>query len=304
MPASVEKTRLHPSKVQIRVPTGEVVMSEENVVALKWLISSLETRIIDLEAGRLDECLEDLAKNPIPEQYRSLCRELKCTFPSISTVPEFPNSAAATATATAATSAVPQPISTVTNKTAVDAINGIILPSTHPSSSSSDRPVIKPVASVENYLKISATISSSAPLPVTISQPSPIDQSSRKRKLSICDDEIVKDVQIITTGPKLEGAELNGINFNSKLSSPEKGRKPAVNAINILNSDGLKANSNGTLIQKQSGELNENDFIYFLIFYILHFNDASVLNNMHCLRSIFFIINLFFPLYFLKRNFH
>ena len=281
MPASVEKTRLHPSKVQIRVPTGEVVMSEENVVALKWLISSLETRIIDLEAGRLDECLEDLAKNPIPEQYRSLCRELKCTFPSISTVPEFPNSAAATATA--ATSAVSQPISTVTNKTAVDAINGIILPNTHPSSSSSDRPVIKPIASVENYLKISATISSSAPLPVTISQPSPIDQSSRKRKLSICEDEIVKDVPIATTGTKLEGAEINGINFNSKLSSPEKGRKPAVNAVNILNSDGIKANSSGTLIQKQSGELNENDFIYFLIFYILHFNDVSVLNNMHCL---------------------
>ena len=70
-------------------------MTEENVVALRWLISSLETRIIDLEAGRLDESLEDLAKNPIPVQYRSLCQELKCVFPSIQTLAEYATSATA-----------------------------------------------------------------------------------------------------------------------------------------------------------------------------------------------------------------
>lgn len=58
-------------------------MTEENVVALKWLIASLELRLIDLRAGKLDESLEDLAMFPIPVQYRSLCQELKCSIPTI-----------------------------------------------------------------------------------------------------------------------------------------------------------------------------------------------------------------------------
>jgi hypothetical protein len=64
-------------------------MTEENVVALKWLIASLESRIIDLMAGKLDESLEDLAKYPIPVQYRSLCMELKCTIPNLPSLPEL-----------------------------------------------------------------------------------------------------------------------------------------------------------------------------------------------------------------------
>ena len=58
-------------------------MTEENVLALKWLIASLELRLIDLRAGKLDESLEDLALFPIPAQYRSLCQELKCSIPII-----------------------------------------------------------------------------------------------------------------------------------------------------------------------------------------------------------------------------
>ena len=58
-------------------------MTEENVLALKWLIASLELRLIDLRAGKLDESLEDLALFPIPMQYRSLCQELKCSIPTI-----------------------------------------------------------------------------------------------------------------------------------------------------------------------------------------------------------------------------
>lgn len=58
-------------------------MTEENVLALKWLIASLELRLIDLRAGKLDESLEDLALFPIPVQYRSLCLELKCSIPTI-----------------------------------------------------------------------------------------------------------------------------------------------------------------------------------------------------------------------------
>lgn len=63
-------------------------MTDENIVALKWLIASLESRIVDLMAGKLDESLEDLAKYPIPVQYRSLCQELKCTIPSLPSLPE------------------------------------------------------------------------------------------------------------------------------------------------------------------------------------------------------------------------
>jgi hypothetical protein len=63
-------------------------MTDENVVALKWLIASLESRIIDLMAGKLDESLEDLATYPIPVQYRSLCQELKCTIPNLPSLPE------------------------------------------------------------------------------------------------------------------------------------------------------------------------------------------------------------------------
>jgi hypothetical protein len=60
-------------------------MSEgDQLTSLKTLISLLQSKVVSLESGRIDDDqLEDFAENFIPLQYRKLCYDLKCTFPSL-----------------------------------------------------------------------------------------------------------------------------------------------------------------------------------------------------------------------------
>lgn len=44
-------------------------MTEVKVIALNSLITLLETRILDLISGRLDETLNVISSNPIPAEF-------------------------------------------------------------------------------------------------------------------------------------------------------------------------------------------------------------------------------------------
>jgi hypothetical protein len=60
------------------------------MTALKTLIALLQSKIGNLESGRInDDQLEDFAENIIPLQYRKLCYDLKCTFPSLRKLSEI-----------------------------------------------------------------------------------------------------------------------------------------------------------------------------------------------------------------------
>lgn len=65
-------------------------MSEgDQLASLKTLISLLQSKVVSLESGRIDDDqLEDFAENFIPLQYRKLCYDLECTFPSLRKVSE------------------------------------------------------------------------------------------------------------------------------------------------------------------------------------------------------------------------
>lgn len=156
-------------------------MSEENVVALKWLIASLETRIIDLEAGRLDESLEELAKNPIPIQYRSLCQELKCIFPSILNHSEH----ALSTTSISSTPVVTKDDSQSDNLTGM----ANLIPD---AKNSSYNPSLAQImtASTSNS---TSTLSIQTPA-ITDQSSSSIEHTTRKRKLSVGDDDDSKKV--------------------------------------------------------------------------------------------------------------
>jgi hypothetical protein len=66
-------------------------MSEgDQLTSLKTLISLLQSKVVSLESGRIDDDqLEDFAENFIPLQYRKLCYDLKCTFPSLRKLSEI-----------------------------------------------------------------------------------------------------------------------------------------------------------------------------------------------------------------------
>ena len=183
-------------------------MSDENVVALKWLIASLETRIIDLEAGRLDESLEELAKNPIPIQYRSLCQELKCIFPTIPFLSEHTNN----------TTSINSTSAAIKDASLSDNLNGIALQIVKAMNNSHSRSLAHIITAPEN----SSNIVNASSLPTTVLtdelNPS-LEHTTRKRKLSVGDDDgVIKKPHAISAVQAVVGS--------TTLLSQEKMRTP------------------------------------------------------------------------------
>ena len=191
--------------------TGDRDMSEENVVALKWLIASLETRIIDLEAGRLDESLEELAKNPIPLQYRSLCQELKCIFPTISSFSEHTNN-----TTSINTSSV-----VIKDASLNENLNGIASPIINTTNHSHSRSLAHIISAPEN----SSIIVNVSSLPTTVltDQLNPsLEHTTRKRKLSVGgdDDDGIKRPHALSAVQVIVGSTAQLL--HEKLRTPQQ----------------------------------------------------------------------------------
>lgn len=215
---------------ELTTATQEKKMTEENVVALRWLISSLETRIIDLEAGRLDENLEDLAKNPIPVQYRSLCQELKCVFPNILTMAEYANNAIAASASTV-----------IKDTTSSGSATSGKLSSDQPSSSAPSIPTMNTAnttvtanATNTTLKAVSVdTIRANTALPqqpVIPDQSTPIvEHGTRKRKLSIGDTEEKKgtvkvtEIKLSPEKKKTAGSDETKTAISSSLASKSIG---------------------------------------------------------------------------------
>ena len=171
-------------------------MSEENVVALKWLIASLETRIIDLEAGRLDESLEELAKNPIPIQYRSLCQELKCIFPTIPSLSEHTNH----------TTSINSTSAAIKDASLSDNLDGIASQIIKAPNNSHSRPLAHIITAAEN----SSNVVNMSPLPTTVLTDelnASLEHTTRKRKLSVGDDDgVIKKPHAISAEQAVVGS--------------------------------------------------------------------------------------------------
>ena len=177
-------------------------MTDENVVALKWLIASLESRIIDLMAGKLDENLEDLAKYPIPVQYRSLCLELKCTIPNLPSLPEHQS-----------TSVIPALLKDATlNEACSESEPTELLAHT----TTGNNQNLKPIGTPDNLSKVTIPLIQSESIAVCKASPTIEVTVGRKRKSSIGENDDDKK-QLLNA----KSVELSTSTRNSPVASNE-----------------------------------------------------------------------------------
>ena len=250
-------------------------MSEENVVALKWLIASLETRIIDLEAGRLDESLEELAKNPIPIQYRSLCHELKCIFPTIPSLSEHTNH----------TTSINSTSATIKDASLSDNLNSIT------------SQIIKApnkITAAEN----SSNVVNVSPLPTTVLTDelnASLEHTTRKRKLSVGDDDgVIKKPHAIS-------AERAFVGSTTLLSQEKMRASPQIILNSAVNStdDEFKSTVTNSSDLKQLGQFicaiiiyppsSDESYIHKLLrinrFISIHYHHYRILQSINYLFS-------------------